>query len=86
MIGGESGPVIQQIFLYRPSDNRRELVDSRPVQDFDNAIEVTPQGDLSRFINPVNGDVIAGVVYLTDPSGPLFPWSIELDEAVWLIE
>lgn len=86
LIGGESGPVIQQIFLYRPSDNRRELVDSRPVQDFDDSIEVTPQGDLSRFINPVNGDVIAGVVYLTDPSGPLFPWSIELDEAIWLIE
>lgn len=86
LIGGDPGPVIQQVFFYRPSDNRRELVDSRPVSALEGSIEVTPQGDLSRFINPANGDVIAGIVYLTDPSGPLFPWSVELDQAVWLIE
>ena len=86
MVGGQPGPVLQKVYFHRPSDNRRELVDSRPVSDFEFAIEVSPEGDLSRFVNPANGDVIASVVYLTDPNGPLFPWTVQLDEAVWLIE
>lgn len=86
LMGGAPGPVIQKIFLHRPADNRRELIDTRTLSDVEEAIEVTPQGDLSRFINPANRDVIASVVYFTDPNGPLFPWSVEVDEAVWLIE
>ena len=86
MNGGNAGPVIQQIYLIRTGTNRKELVDSRPVSNSDETIEITPQGDPSRFVNPINGDVIARVVYLTDPNGPLFPWSVELDQAVWMIQ
>ncbi len=86
MTGGDSGPVIQQVYFIRPSDNGKELVDSRPVTNTDESIIITPAKDISRFVNPLNGDIIAKVVYITDPSGPLFEWNVEIDEAVWLIE
>ncbi len=84
--GGGEGPVIQQVYLIRADNNRKELVDSRPVSNFEGQIEITPQGDPSRFVNPANGDVTARIVYLTDPGGPLFLWSVELDEVVWFID
>ena len=86
MTGGNSGPVIQQIYFVRTSDNRKELIDSRPVTNVDETIVVTPSGDINRFVNPANGDVIVKITYITDPSGPLFTWNVELDEAVWLID
>ncbi len=86
MNDGSEGPVIQQVYLIRAGSNRKELVDSRPVGNFEGQIEITPQGDPSRFVNPANGDVTARIVYLTDPGGPLFPWIVALDEVVWFID
>lgn len=86
MTGGDPGPVIQRVYFITPANNRKVLIDSRPVTNGDVSAIITPTGDLSRFVNPLNGDVIVKVTYITDPAGPLYEWNVEIDEAVWLIE
>ena len=86
MTGGDTGPVIQRVYFITPANNRKVLIDSRPVTNGDVSTIITPTGDLSRFVNPLNGDVIVKVAYITDPAGPLYEWDVEIDEAVWLIE
>ena len=83
-----SADVIQTIRLFNHTTRRFEVVDVRPASiDVDSMAVATGTGDLSRFVHPVNGEVIASVIWDSDEfAGDTFEWSIDLDQAIWVIE
>ncbi len=86
MLGGPSGPVMQSIYLINQQTLRKELVDLRSISNTDQSLTITVSGDPRRFINQNNGDVISRIEWTTNPNGPLFIWSVDVDEARWIIE
>ncbi|MCP4464017.1 MAG: hypothetical protein GY819_14590 [Planctomycetaceae bacterium] len=86
MLGGPSGPVMQSIYLINQLTLRKELVDLRSISNTDQSLTITVSGDPRRFINQNNGDVISRIEWTTNPNGPLFIWSVDVDEARWIIE
>lgn len=86
MIGGSSGPVLQSVYLLNAQSKQKELVDFRSVSNNDQRLTITVTGDPRRFINQNNGDVIARIEWTTNPNGPLFVWSVDVDETRWIIE
>ncbi len=86
MIGGPSGDVIQKIGLLNYNTGVLELVDVRPAATSDDSIEITPGGDVSRFVQPLSKEITAGITWLSeDFSGTPFTWSVDIDEAVFVI-
>lgn len=87
MMGGPSGDVTQTVELFNYDAGTLELLDVRAVATSDDSIELTPGGDLSRFIHPLHNEITAHIVWKSDEfSGEPFNWAIDVDEAVWLIE
>lgn len=87
MAGGPSGDVMQKIELFNFSTQLFEQVDSRSVAVTDSAVEITPTGAWSRFLEPGTREVRSRVTWSTPAgfSGTPFAWTIDIDEAVWLI-
>jgi hypothetical protein len=86
MLGGPSGDVIQTVELFNHQTQRRELVDTRAVANNDESIEITPGGDLRRFVHQTNGEITAIVIWTVPSfSGGQYTWSIDVDETVWFI-
>lgn len=86
MTGGPTGPVLQAVYLINQETKGKELVDFRSVSNAEQSITITVSGDPRRFINQINGDVVARIEWTTNPNGPLFIWSVDVDETRWLIE
>lgn len=86
MTGGPSGPVMQSVYLINQQTRQKELVDFRSVSNDEQSVTITVTGDPRRFINQLNGDVIARIEWTTNPNGPWFIWSVDVDETRWLIE
>ena len=86
MSGGPAGPVMQAVYLINQQTRQKELVDFRSVSNDDQSISVRITNNPQRFINQINGDVIARVEWRTNPNGPLFFWSVDIDETRWIIE
>lgn len=86
MSGGPQGDVIQTIELWNEQTGTWDLLDSRAATSSESTVEIGATGDLTRYINPLNGEVLAKVQW-TSPSfgGSPFSWSIDVDQAVWLI-
>ncbi|MEM7457129.1 MAG: hypothetical protein AAF456_22495 [Planctomycetota bacterium] len=88
-LGGsaEDGNVIQSVKLWNYDTDQFEQIDSRGATIADTAIVVSPAGDLSRFVQPGTGEIMASVSYRRDQFvRRFFTWSIDVDEAVWMIE
>ena len=76
--------VTQQIYFYNYNSDGYELVDTRPAQRLvDLAIQVSPGGDLSRFVQPGTGCVEARVELLS--AQPRHRFTSNVDQAVWMI-
>lgn len=87
MAGGPSGDVIQTIELWNKQDNVWEVAHSQAATITDSVAEVTATGDLSRFVHPTNGEILARLRWQSPSfAGSTFNWSIDVDEAVWSIE
>ncbi len=87
MTGGPPGDVQQTVELWDESAANWVLVDSRAVGNSDSVVDGVAGGDLSRFIHPLTGEVIARLSWKSESfSGSPFVWSIDVDQAVWLIE
>ncbi len=87
MLGGPSGDVIQKIELRNYATGALELLDLRAVAINDESIELIPAGDLTRFIQPITREITGHITWTSDSfSGKPFSWSIDVDEAVWIIE
>ena len=86
MLGGPVGDVVQTLELWDEAGRRWELMDSRAAENSDTVVQVSAEGDLSRFIHPLTGELIARVTW-TSPefTGSPFLWSMDLDQAVWQI-
>ena len=86
MTGGPSGDVLQTIELLNYDTGVLELVDVRAAAALDEIVEVIPVGDLSRFVQPITNEITTEVTWKSESfAGPPFTWSIDVDEAVWLI-
>ncbi len=87
MTGGPSEDVLQTLSFRNVQTGRFETLDVRAVSNSDTLIEVTGNGNLSRFVNPTTGKVEASVLWDVPAfSGGSFNWTIEVDQAVWLID
>lgn len=87
MIGGPSGDVIQTIELWNEASQMWEVLDTRAVSTTDESVKITATGDLTRFIHPLTDEIIAKVKWESPSfSGSTFSWSIDVDEAIWLIQ
>ena len=86
MQGGSTEDVLQVIRFKNEITNQYEIVDQRLISDEVQLIEVAPEGDVSRFVNPVNGDITARVTWRS-PSfvGTPFFWSVKLDQMIWVL-
>ncbi len=87
MLGGPAGDVIQTIELWDNANNQWVVVDSRAATIVDSVVEAAGTGNLSNFVQPQTGEIIARVSWSSPSfSGAPFDWSIDLDQAVWLID
>ncbi len=87
MNGGPAGPVIQTTRLYNYLTNKFEIVDVRVATVADSIADIQVTGNPARFVKSTFGEITARVVW-TSPSfsGTPFLWTVDVDEAVWIIE
>ena len=87
MLGGPSGDVIQTIRVWKFATRSWHVLDSRAVATInDDQIIVHASGNLSEHVHPLTGEIIARVTWESPSFGGLpFTWSIDIDQAVWLI-
>lgn len=87
LIGDVPEDVIQMVELFNYDTGQLELGDLRPAAGASETIVVSPAGDPSRFVHPTTGELTGGVTWRSDSfSGKPFVWSVDVDEAVWLID
>lgn len=87
MVGGPAGDVIQSIRLWDHQAGQWESLDSVAVANRDTVFEVTPTGDVSRFVHPINGELRAKVTWQSPVfAGSTFSWNVKVDHAIWMIE
>jgi hypothetical protein len=87
MSGGPSGDVVQFIQMLNYDTGRFEMLDMRPVLDTEEAVEISPTGDLGRFVRTGTNEITARITWNSERgfTGQGFVWSIDIDEAVWVI-
>ncbi len=85
--GSPFGNVIQSIKLLNYDTGLYEVVDMRAAELTDLQLDVTPTGDLGRFVQNGTKSVQARIEWVGSQSavGSRFGWSIEVDQAIWLI-
>jgi len=78
-----SAVIQQQVEFYNFVTNTYELVSTRILSTADTTITITPSGDLSRF---VKADQTVRARFRFTQTAPVlsFPWSIGVDQAVWI--
>ena len=87
MIGGPAGDVIQEIALLNRSAGQWDTIDIRPASSADTVVDAAAIGNLNNYVNQINGEIIARVTFSSPSfSGSTFTWSVDIDQAVWLIE
>ncbi len=85
--GGPVGDVIQTLRLMNYQTRQFEAVDTRPASNTDTVVEVNVTGDPARFVQPLTREITADMTWASPVfSGPPFTWSLDLDQAVWIIE
>ena len=84
--GGRLGDVYQTIKFWNYQTGQYELVDTRDAPIVDEQVVIVPTGDLSRFVEPSTNNIKANVTWRRETfiRRP-FTWSVDIDEAVWLI-
>ncbi len=87
MLGGPSGDVSQAISLLNYQTGVYDQIDVRAAANSDEIVDVTVAGDPAQYVQPGTREVTAKVTWLSDSfSGPPFAWSIDIDQAVWLVD
>lgn len=86
LLGGQTGEVSQEIQLLNFRTREYESIDNRDATTGDEALVITPTGDLSRFVEPLTQRIQTLVTWKRNPlvRRP-FTWSVEVDEAVWIL-
>jgi V8-like Glu-specific endopeptidase len=86
MSGGPQGDVIQKVEMWDRNAGVWELFDSRPASVADTTVVASASGDLSRFVHPLTGEIIARVGWSSPQfSGSSFNWTVNVDQFGWLI-
>ena len=87
MQGGPQGEVIQQVDLWDNQLSLWETVDLRSITSSDGRVQIPNSGELSRFVQPLTGEVLAKVRW-TSPefNEAAFDWDMNIDQIAWLIQ
>ncbi len=86
MTGGPAGDVIQEISLLNYQTAQWEFVSIGPAATTDSLVQTDVGANPGRFVQAVSGEITARVRWASESfSGTPFPWSIDIDEATWLI-
>ncbi len=86
-IGGPVGDVIQSLRLLNYQTNQYETVDVRAITNTDAVVNLLVTGNPARFVQAGTREITADVIWESPGfSGAPFTWTIDLDEAVWIIE
>ncbi len=87
MLGGPEGDVLQEISLRNYLTDEFESIDFRPAENTDSTVEATASGDASRFVQPGTREITARLTWTSGSfAGAPYSWSVDIDEAVWLIQ
>lgn len=79
--------VTQTISLFDYVAGQYEEMDSRAGSlNVDESIEIVVDGDPSRFVNSETLEIKAELTWKPPPLVLMFPWSVEIDQAVWAID
>lgn len=86
-VGAPFGNVIQSIKLLNYDTGLYEVIDMRAAETTDLQLDVTPTGDLGRFVQNGTKSVQARIEWVGSQSqvGSRFAWSVDVDQAIWLI-
>ena len=86
MSGGPEGDVLQTIELWDEQNSVWVEVDSRAISNTETSIDVSPSGNLDRFVHQTNGEVLARISFASESfSGAPFDWTIDVDQATWRV-
>lgn len=86
MLGGPVGDVIQQVRCFNYQSNSWEVIDARPAENAESQVVLETAGQAERFVQPVTREMTISITWKSDSfSGSPFLWSIDVDQAVWLI-
>jgi len=84
--GGKLGEVEQKIRLWNYDSGEYETFDIRSTSNTDEAVLIEISGDLNRFVEPITNRIKANITW---KRGPFVQgqstWTIDVDEAVWLV-
>ena len=73
--------------LYDFTTNAYETVSTTPASAFtDSTVTVAATGSLSRFVDPATGEVRASVTFIATGLTLLYPWTVDLGVANWIIQ
>lgn len=87
MQGGPTGDVIQELHLLNYQTAQFEMVDVRAAADADLSVTAHATGDLNRFVQPLTREMTARLTWKSESfSGTPFSWTVDVDEAVWLVQ
>ncbi len=86
MSGGSAGDVLQTVTLWNQAGNRWDVLDNGIATNQDSVVEVFATGDLGNYVHPQTGEIIVKLTW-SSPSftGSPFNWSVNVDQAVWMI-
>lgn len=79
-----SGPV-QAISMYNFVSNAWEQMDSRNATTSGQTVTVTASGQLSRFVNPSNGEMRLFVTYEVGSHQNIRAWTANLNQTIWTV-
>ncbi len=82
-LGGPVGEVIQVIELFNEESGLWDVIDTSMASTEDTVVEAMATGDLTQYMHPTNGEIIARVTWSSPDS--TFGWSVDLDQLVWRI-
>lgn len=87
MNGGPSGDVIQTVLMFNYNTLDFEIVDVRSATTTDSVVDISVTGNPARFVHPVLGEITTQINWTSQSfSGTPFFWTVDADEAVWIIE
>ena len=87
MEGGPSGDVKQIIELRDWINDGWVQVDLRTATTGDSIADGVANGDLTRFVHPETNQILTRVIWESPSfSGTPFVWSINVDQAVWILD
>jgi hypothetical protein len=83
---GSSSLILQKVEMFIPVFNDWEVISSANLTTSDGLTTYSETDSPERFIDPINGQILARLSYKTTSPVFSYPWQTRLDEIVWRIQ